>query len=565
MMANVVAYCAQVAVIIGCGALLPWIARIDAPAVRYAYWRMLAALCLALPWLQAARPAPPPAVSTVAAPAVVAVMSAARALPPPADVNWTAIAAAVIVAGIVLRLGWVAAGLVTLRRLRADCAACPPCDDHADLQTILGTRASIHYVPSLAQPMTFGVRRPVVLLPESLRDHAPDIQRAVLAHELLHVQRRDWAWLLVEEGARAVCWFHPAAWWLISRVQLAREEVVDELAVMVTGRRRTYVEALLAFADYTPLVPTAAFARRRHLFRRMMSVSREVAMPAKRIVLSCAMMALVVATGSRYAVSAFPLQEPADQSSILKNKPGPLELRAKPITPENPVPRRVNMAMAPYPAEAAAINASGVVTVRITLDELGRVAETRATHVDIKTDKQTLTFSSSDRNMRAFITNASGADEAAAVMNAIAGMVRSVDDSVRQWRYDPPADGPISFPVTISFAGQRRGADAASGDDAVWTPGVVRVGGGIKQPKKVRDVKPVYPPEAMRNRIEGVVIVEARVEPDGHVSQARVLRSIPMLDEAATDAVKQWLFTPTLLNGNPIPVVMTLTVNFTLQ
>jgi protein TonB len=65
--------------------------------------------------------------------------------------------------------------------------------------------------------------------------------------------------------------------------------------------------------------------------------------------------------------------------------------------------------------------------------------------------------------------------------------------------------------------------------------------------------------------VQGVVIVEATIGSDGSVQNARVLRSIPLLDAAALDAVKQWQFTPTLLNGVPVPVIMTVTVQFTLQ
>jgi protein TonB len=65
--------------------------------------------------------------------------------------------------------------------------------------------------------------------------------------------------------------------------------------------------------------------------------------------------------------------------------------------------------------------------------------------------------------------------------------------------------------------------------------------------------------------VSGLVIIEATINAEGNVSDARVLRSIPMLDQAALDAVKQWRFTPTLLNGAPVPVIMTVTVNFTLQ
>jgi protein TonB len=93
----------------------------------------------------------------------------------------------------------------------------------------------------------------------------------------------------------------------------------------------------------------------------------------------------------------------------------------------------------------------------------------------------------------------------------------------------------------------------------------IRVGGNIKTPNKVRDVKPVYPPIAQSARVQGVVIIEATIGPDGRVKDAKVLRSIPLLDQAALDAVKQWVYTPTLLNGVPVPVIMTVTVNFTLQ
>jgi TonB family protein len=93
----------------------------------------------------------------------------------------------------------------------------------------------------------------------------------------------------------------------------------------------------------------------------------------------------------------------------------------------------------------------------------------------------------------------------------------------------------------------------------------VRVGGNIKAPAKVRDVRPVYPDVAQSARIQGVVIIEATIAEDGRVVGACVLRSIPLLDEAAVEAVNQWEFTPTMLNGVAVPVVMTVTVNFTLQ
>ena len=96
-------------------------------------------------------------------------------------------------------------------------------------------------------------------------------------------------------------------------------------------------------------------------------------------------------------------------------------------------------------------------------------------------------------------------------------------------------------------------------------PEPVRVGGNIAPPTKVRDVPPTYPPVAQAARVQGVVILEAIIGPAGAVTEVKVLRSVPLLDDAAIAAVQQWQYTPTLLNGVPVPIIMTVTVNFTLQ
>jgi protein TonB len=99
-------------------------------------------------------------------------------------------------------------------------------------------------------------------------------------------------------------------------------------------------------------------------------------------------------------------------------------------------------------------------------------------------------------------------------------------------------------------------------------PAVTRplpVGGRIKEPAKLRHVPPAYPVIAQQAHVEGIVIIEAIIGVDGRVKEARVLRSKPLLDQAALDAVKQWVFTPTTLNGVAVPVMMTVTVNFTLK
>ena len=93
----------------------------------------------------------------------------------------------------------------------------------------------------------------------------------------------------------------------------------------------------------------------------------------------------------------------------------------------------------------------------------------------------------------------------------------------------------------------------------------IRVGGDIKEPKKIRHISPVYPAVAQAAAVQGVVILEAVIGRDGNVKNLQVLRSVPLLDQAAIDAVSQWGFTPTLLNGVPVEVIMTVSVNFSLR
>jgi TonB family protein len=93
----------------------------------------------------------------------------------------------------------------------------------------------------------------------------------------------------------------------------------------------------------------------------------------------------------------------------------------------------------------------------------------------------------------------------------------------------------------------------------------VRVGGDIQAPVKTKDVRPVYPAMALSSRVEGVVTIDATIGADGKVTDAKVVHSIPLLDQAALAAVRQWEFTPTLVKGVPVPVVMTVTVIFSLN
>jgi protein TonB len=153
--------------------------------------------------------------------------------------------------------------------------------------------------------------------------------------------------------------------------------------------------------------------------------------------------------------------------------------------------------------------------------------------------------------------------------------------AVLRWKFEPALQNGEPFPVkmtvtvnyTLGTSGSAQSPSALGGafsaantpPPADWPANAVRVGGDIKPPNKTVDVRPVYPDAAQKARVQGVVICDVLLGPDGRVADARILRSIPVLDQAALDAVRQWEFTPTLLNGTAIPVIMTVTVNFTLQ
>jgi periplasmic protein TonB len=125
-------------------------------------------------------------------------------------------------------------------------------------------------------------------------------------------------------------------------------------------------------------------------------------------------------------------------------------------------------------------------------------------------------------------------------------------------------EGGVAGGVEGGIAGGVVGGVVGGLPDAPPPPPVkaVRVGGDIHEPRRVRNVAPVYPDVAMKAHVEGIVIIEATIDAEGRVVDATILRSIPVLDAAALEAVRQWVYTPTLLNGVPTPVIMTVTVTF---
>lgn len=385
-----------------------------------------------------------------------------------------------LLGGIGARLAWLTLGLSRLRRMRD--RAFEAAGGFADLQRTIGVSADIRWSADARHPVTFGVLRPIVLLPDRLRAADAAAQHAVVAHELHHVKRRDWPIVVGEEVVRSIFWFHPAMWWLVSRVQLARETVVDELSILTTNARRAYLDALLAFADDGGLASTPAFSAKRHLFHRVMLLSKEANMSSLRVAGGSSLLALALGAGAVSAVYAFPLTT----TLIVRHTP---------------------------PAGIAARD-----TV-LTVDSLQpSTAQSRPTPGQLPPPPPP-----------------------------------PPPKPAGQIPPPPPPPPPASDDMPESFA------------KTIERLHPVRIGRNVPAPTQIKNVKAKYPADAMAAGIQGDIDLEVIIDATGRVADARVLRGVPELNGAALDAVKQWEFTPTHLNGEPTAVLVTCNMTFRLR
>jgi TonB family protein len=418
--------------------------------------------------------------------------------------------------------------------------------------------------------VTFGVLHPVILLPAVLASADSAAQRAVVAHELHHVARRDWTWVIAEEVVRSIFWFHPAIWWLISRVQLARETVVDELSILTTNARRAYLDALLAFADDTGLASTPAFSARRHLFHRVLLLSKEGNMSSSRIALASCVLVAALGAGSWGAVRAFPLASIAVVPDVAPQPSGA---------------RDAAIQQAVLLWNKAQKDTSLSRDERLTLLRRGIEEADRALNTN-PNDRDALIWKSVMLRLSATLTDHG---EARALMTREADELR--DKAIEQDKQSssqpaarttpgqlPPPPPPPQQP-TREMPPPPPPPPPASADSQGVEPPMpaefkaaldrlkpVRLGKGVAPPPAMKkSVKAAYPDEARAARIQGEVLLETIIDAEGKVAAVRVTRSVPGLDEAAVDAAWRWEFTPALLNGRPTPVLMTMVMNFALK
>ena len=224
----------------------------------------------------------------------------------------------------------------------------------------------------------------------------------------------------------------------------------------------------------------------------------------------------------------------ANPAAVSSTSPGPLERAAALPTLDAPAPRRTSAATPAWPEGESGY----LLRVHIVIDAAGQVAEARVVGVP--------------------------APELLPATPRLASAVEAALDAVRQWQFEAPVVAPMLVATDVAVGEPRRVSTPLRRASA-GGPVPLRVGGGIAPPKKTLDVKPEYPQVAMDARVQGVVIIECTLDTEGVVTDTRVVRSIPLLDQAAVDAVRQWRYTPTRLNGEAVPVIVTVTVNFTLS
>jgi TonB family protein len=377
---NLIAYALQIGLLVGVGAVAPTVFRLRTPHARLLYWQALLVACLVLPWVQPWRQeviglsnANVLATVSLASPGSSHLSATTVAFAPAhGSIPFATIVLWLLLAGFVVRLLSLGIGLVRLAGYRRRGR-----EMDSDPVFRMATPGSARWLVSdeISGPVTFGWRDPVVLLPARFPSLRTELREAILCHELLHVERRDWMFTVAEELVRAAFWFHPAIWWVLGEIQLAREQTVDQAVIEVTHACEPYVDALLAMAGAPDavsgtldLAPAPLFLRKRHLKQRVFGLLRKAHMSplsrARAVFTHAGAILAIVATGW-LASGVFPLsaapQFVADAEGVTVDTGSAKLIRRSPVD---------------YPFEALQQGIQGEVVIQATLDADGAVSDT---------------------------------------------------------------------------------------------------------------------------------------------------------------------------------------------
>jgi TonB family protein len=531
-------YSAQLVVVIGVATLAAYVVRVPDPAWRLRFWQAVGLLCLALPFAAEPTTTLPASVSFVAAGAGPL---PAHGASPAVILDYRTAVLWLLLTGWVGRAAWLLVGVMRLRRLRQRSTSAVVDGDIEQLRTSLAAHAEFRRSGDVSSPVSFGLARPVILLPPRFWSLDAEGRRAVACHELLHVARRDWPHLIGEELARVVFWFHPAIWWLTEQIHSSREALVDRLVVARVGARRAYMSALLAFADADAGTPSLAFLRTRHLRSRLHQLTREAMMSRSHLAATAVVLLSVMAATASGVTRTLPLEIPLQAAQASDAR---LEVRLAEIAPA---------------AGLEALDVPGGEPIYVQRDALVTGADVATARIVEREGQQfdvAMTF-----------TEPAASRIAAATRNHIGKPLAIVLDG--RVISAPVLKTPVGEAAVIS--GLTRNQARALAEHLATRlaePVIRRTAGGVITPRLVHATKPVYNASAMIARIQGTVMMDAIVNVDGTVGNVVVVRSLDTehgLDEEAIRTVKQWTFEPGTSNGKPVPVKVRLEVEFNLR
>ena len=587
---NLLTYSLQIGLLVGLAAFVPAMLRFRLPGARLIYLQILVAVCLLLPLVQPWRHVVADTNLEVSTSVVVVERLGSASGP---SLPWRQLGLGLLAAGVLIRLGWLAVGFRRLARFRRNAR---PIERPGSCPTFLSDEIS--------SPVTFGFRNPVVLLPAGFPEMDPGRQQAILCHEFLHVERSDWIVMVVEEVVRAIFWFHPAIWWVLSEIQLAREQAVDREVVARTQAREEYVDALLEIAGaglQMDLAPAPLFLRRRHLKQRVVSIFKEVHMSKTRLISRLAIGLAILLTAGWLVTETLPL---AAAPQVVNDAPG--------VTVDVGAATLMHRAPVAYPEAARRAGIQGTVVLDATLDGSGNVSDAKVISGPTELRRAaldsvlqwhfangaagavrqvTIGFQLPERtaapapsaamgtrgldgrtvkNISVLGLSDQGRSELLSGLPAHEGdtlsadLIGKVEQAVKRFDEHLKVVVMPSSPSEVTL--QIMAPDfAASTEPQPGVPSRIKIGGSVQQTKLISQPHPIYPPDAKAARIQGVVKLSAIIGKDGSIQKLEVISGHPLLVPSALEAVQQWKYQTTLLNGQPVEVLTQIDVNYTLM
>lgn len=443
--------------------------------------------------------------------------------------------------------------------------------------------------------VTWGVLRPRVFLPSAAQDWPAERVRIVLRHELAHVLRGDWSIQVAAALFGAVCWFHPLAWIVIRRLRQESEYACDDIVLRCGTDGEQYAAHLLAIARVvcqprSVRVPAPAIARQSTLEQRIQAMlnrahDRQPPTLLTRVAVGVALSVATIAVAGA-ALSA------TDTPPVVIEAPRAVAPIAPGIPPVvAPVARPAVPAQTAIAGQAARGALSGLVidqlggllpgtSVTLTSEATGGalvVATDRAGRFafsDLRPGRYALEVQLPGfQNSRTVVTLDGGDTQTRTISMSVGSLQETI--TVIGTRGAPAsveAPRPAATPARSVRTWQVASLDdfRASLERATFRAGTI--GGTIKAPTKTRHVNPIYPGALQSQGVEGRVELIATIGVDGQVADVLQPREAdttepvhPELVAAATVAIQQWQFTPTLLNGVPVPVAVRVHLQFSLR